>query len=355
MNRKILISLIVGTLISAGTLYLAFRNVPFQELVEYLASIRLFWVLPSALLVLGGFSLRALRWRYILAATQQVAYWKAFHPLMIGFMVNCVLPGRLGEITRPLVLNRREGLPMSTGLATVVVERIFDMAILLVMFLVVSLVIEFDRHSSIQFAGYQVDYQTLRQVFNGMLQIGILLLGMIALVSFRKTRRVVNRVVLSIPQLFVFAGDSLKDGVRRKVCQPISEIIDNVASGMAMIKEPGRVAACLAMSVAIWFIHALSYYVFAVGCPDIGISLLEMTMVMIIICFVIALPSVPGFWGLWEAGGVFALSLFGVAPKEAAGFTLANHAIQMIPVIIVGVVSAWISGVNIAQVSYQEG
>ena len=75
---------------------------------------------------------------------------------------------------------------------------------------------------------------------------------------------------------------------------------------------------------------------------------------VIIICFFIALPSVPGFWGLWEAGGVFALSLFGVSANDAAGFTLANHAIQMIPVILVGFVSAVFTGVNIWRVAFEE-
>jgi uncharacterized protein (TIRG00374 family) len=355
MNHKLFLSFIIGTAISLATLYLAFRNVPFQDLVNYLSSIQLFWTVPAVLLVIGGFTLRAVRWRYILAATQKIAFWSAFHPLMIGFMVNCVLPGRVGEITRPLVLNRREGLPMSTGLATVVVERIFDMVILLALFLVVSLTIDFDRHSSMQFAGYKVDFQALETVFNGMLQLGALLLLAIAMVSFQRSRRIVNNIVLALPGILFFTGEDFRNKIYRKVCKPVVGIIDNVAEGMAMIKKPRRVAACFAVSLAIWFIHAVSYYVFAIGCPDIDLTLLEMTMVMIIICFVIALPSVPGYWGLWEAGGVFAMSLFGVPPREAAGFTLANHAIQILPVILVGLISAWISGINIVQVSYQEG
>ena len=68
---------------------------------------------------------------------------------------------------------------------------------------------------------------------------------------------------------------------------------------------------------------------------------------MIIVCFFIALPSAPGYWGLWEAGGIFAMSLFGVSAKDAAGYTLTNHVIQMVPVIITGLVSAMITGVNI--------
>ncbi|MCJ7617482.1 MAG: flippase-like domain-containing protein, partial [Desulfobacterales bacterium] len=73
----------------------------------------------------------------------------------------------------------------------------------------------------------------------------------------------------------------------------------------------------------------------------------------IIICFFIALPSVPGFWGIWEAGGIFALSLFGVSAKEAAGFTLANHAIQIFPIIIAGFISAMLSGVDTLQILKQ--
>ena len=74
---------------------------------------------------------------------------------------------------------------------------------------------------------------------------------------------------------------------------------------------------------------------------------------MVIICIFISLPSVPGWWGLWEAGGVFALSLFGISAKDAAGFTLANHAIQVIPVILIGFASAMILSVNIRRLSLE--
>jgi hypothetical protein len=49
------------------------------------------------------------------------------------------------------------------------------------------------------------------------------------------------------------------------------------------------------------------------------------------------------------------MSLFGVSSKEAAGFTLANHALQVFPVIIVGLVSAMILSVNIRKISFKDG
>jgi hypothetical protein len=72
---------------------------------------------------------------------------------------------------------------------------------------------------------------------------------------------------------------------------------------------------------------------------------------MIIILFFIALPSVPGWWGIWEAGGVFAMGLFGVPRLEAAGFTLVSHAMQIFPVILIGIGCAFISGIGVLQVT----
>jgi uncharacterized membrane protein YbhN (UPF0104 family) len=126
-------------------------------------------------------------------------------------------------------------------------------------------------------------------------------------------------------------------------------MIDNVAAGLTLVKHPRRFIACSALTVAIWGITLLSYHVFTLGCPGIILGITQLATLMVVVCFFIALPSVPGFWGLWEAGGVFALSLFAIPAKDAAGFTLVNHAIQMFPIIIVGWISALITGSNILQ------
>lgn len=353
MNKKIGISLLLGTAVSITTLYFAFRNVPIKELLEYLTTINYVWIIPTVAAILFAFGLRAARWRFILASNYPVGYWQAFHPLMIGFMINCVLPGRVGEFARPLVLNRKEAVPISTGLATVAVERIFDLIILLLLFLAVSSFVRIAPGFNVTFGGYRLDYEVLVTVFNGMLKIGFLMVIGLFLVTLGKTRELANRLILSAPTLLFFASKPFKDWLKEKVCRPAVRIIENIASGMALIKDPKRIIICLIYSLAVWFFTALSYYLFSIGCPQINLTLSEITAVMVIICFVIALPSVPGYWGLWEAGGVFAMLLFGVSESEAAGYTLANHAVQIVPVVLVGLVSAWISGVNIRQVYEQ--
>jgi glycosyltransferase 2 family protein len=206
----------------------------------------------------------------------------------------------------------------------------------------------------IEFGNYNLNSKTLETVLSGMIKLSVLLFAGIIIIGFDTTRKIINRIITVMPSLLFFLGSSLKKKILDKVCTPIVYIIENFASGFSFIKSPKLICICIIFSVTIWALSSFSYYVFSIGCPGINLSFAELTSVMLIVCFFIALPSAPGFWGLWEAGGVFAMLLFGVSEREAAGFTLANHAIQMFPVIIMGLISAFITGVDIRRVSYNQ-
>jgi len=360
MKKNMLISLMLGITVSAAALYLAFRNVPFTELVIYMTSINYFWVFPSVLIILIAFGLRVFRWQIILGSGPEscpagrIGFWRAFHPLMIGFMLNCILPGRVGEVARPVILQKKDNVPFSTGLATVAAERVFDLGLLIILFGIVFSFVRIDPDFSIPFGDYQLNREMLEVVGRGLLNLIIFLIIGIVMLSIRATRMFINRIIMGIPSLLFFAGASFKEKIKEKVCSVLVCFVENFASGFSLVRSPKKMGICVCLSVMIWSLHAFSYYSFALGCPGIGLSYPEITAVMVIVCFFIALPSVPGFWGLWEAGGIFALSLFGVSSNDAAGFTLANHVLQIFPVIIVGFVSAMITGVNIWQVSYQK-
>ena len=335
MNRWVL-SLLLGVLLSAVALYLAFRNVPFGDLLDYIGTIGVFWLFPSMVAILAGFFLRVVRWRLILGASHRVGYWSAHHPLMIGFMMNCILPGRIGEIARPVILRKRNEVPFTTGLATVAAERVFDLVMLIGMFAAVLTAVDIDPAFTRSFAGYQLSGETLADLAQGMVKLSVVMVAGVVLISAEKTRNLVLRLVDILPD---------------RIASFLAGVIENIASGFSLVRDPRRFVACLGLSLGAWVLTAVSYWLMALGSPGIGLSFFELTAVMVIVCFFIALPSVPGFWGLWEAGGVFALALFGIPAMEAAGFTLVNHAVQMFPVILVGLISAIVTGVNVLQVS----
>ena len=353
MKKNMTISFIGGVLLSAAALYFAFKNVPLAELFNYLASINYFWVLPAVLVAVLSFMLRAVRWQIILESTRRISVWRVFHPMMIGFMINCVLPGRLGEVARPVILQKKEKVPFSTGLATVVAERAFDISLLILLFMLTAGGMKINPDQYVAFGTYQLDQETLQTVFDTMLKLGAVLIAGIAIFSIGKARDLIYSAILLTPGVLFFAGKQFKAAVRRKICEPVINILKNIAQGFALIRYPKKIIICAGLSALIWGLQACSYYLFSLGSPGINLTYLEITTVMVIICIFISLPSVPGWWGLWEAGGVFALSLFGISAKDAAGFTLANHAIQVIPVILIGFVSAMILSVNIRRLSFE--
>lgn len=355
MKKTASLSVFIGLAVSIVALVLAFRQVPFSELTAYLASINFFWIIPTMLLALAGFMVRIYRWQLILFASRKVGFWQAFHPLMIGFMLNCILPGRVGEVARPVILQQKEQVPFSTGLATVAAERAFDAIILLVLFAWMLTVVQIDPAMEIHFGGYALNKTLLIGAATGMTRLCILLLVGIVLVTFELTRNLLNRLFLLIPKLFFFTGQAFQEMIHRRVSLVLIRLTLSFSRGFMLLREPGKMAACFVLSFLIWGLNVLSYYTMTLGAPGIHLSFAELTVVMVIVCFFISIPSVPGFWGIWEAGGVFALALFGISAKDAAGFTLANHAVQMLPVIVVGLVSALITGVNIWQVSRQVG
>jgi glycosyltransferase 2 family protein len=350
MTRKVTISLLLGGLLSAVTLYLAFRNVPLTELTAYLGTVSYIWIAPTVTLIMATFVLRVFRWRLILKGAAEIGFRQAYHPLMIGFMINCLLPGRLGEIARPVLLKQRCRVPVTTGLATVVAERIFDIIFLILLFTAVYPTIA--RHSAegVVFAGMQLNQVTLQSIVWGLARIGLVLLAAIGLFALHPVRELARRFIQSLPR-WPLLRRPRHNALAEKVSRLGLILIDNLAAGLNLVRNPRRLAICSGLSAMIWILTVVSYYTMARGCPGIDLGWIELTTVMVVVCIFIVLPSAPGFWGLWEAGGVFALSLFGVAAKDAAGFTLVNHAVHLFPVIVAGLISAVLSSVNVLHLS----
>ena len=349
ISGKTYISLAIGLLVSGIAGYVTFRHVPFTDLVAYLRGVNYWWSIPSVVIALISFLVRVLRWQLILLPVKRTGFWSAFHPLMIGFMLNNVLPGRVGEVARPAIFSKEEKISFSSVLATVGVERFFDIFTLLVFFIIILSVVKVGTGLDITFAGYHVNRATLDSVWLKTLEVLIVIIGGIIFIIMDRTRNWLGRVILRLPGALFFASDNLREKIRQGLCSRAVRIMDNLAAGLGMMKNARYMVLCLIISFLVWVLTGLAFYVMAIGCPGINISFVEMCAVMIIICFFIMLPSAPGYWGVFEAGGVFGLMVFGIPVKEAAGFTLANHVIQMVPIIIIGLVSLFITGARMGE------
>ncbi len=132
MNQQLksIAKYIIGLGLGGLFLYLAFADADWDEILEAVRSINPIWILLS--LSAGVFShfIRGVRWQMQLKASgYQPSYPNLFAAVMVGYLVNQALP-RAGEVARCTALVRSDKVPLSTGFGTVVIERVFDLLIL---------------------------------------------------------------------------------------------------------------------------------------------------------------------------------------------------------------------------------
>ena len=120
--------LAAGVLFSALALWIILRNVDLEQTYAAMQAMDLRYLPPALLLFIGTISVRSLAWRTILE--EKISFGRAFFTENEGYFLNNVLPFRLGEVGRAVVLNLATGLSFWEVLSTIVVERIFDMAIM---------------------------------------------------------------------------------------------------------------------------------------------------------------------------------------------------------------------------------
>jgi len=129
---RIIAFLILGLLL----LYLAFRNIKGDELKDSLIHADYRWVGLSLLFSAAAYFSRARRW-YLLIRPMgyKPRQRNVFHALMTGYLANMALP-RMGEITRCMLLGRKEKIPVDKLLGTVILERVIDFVTLLIIMII---------------------------------------------------------------------------------------------------------------------------------------------------------------------------------------------------------------------------
>jgi len=132
MWQRVKIPVTIFVLLVA-VVYAARRMAQSRELGEFrsarfwqrLLQIRLSYLLVACVLIFSSYLFRSLRWREFLVPLQAGKFGNIFVSTLIGFSAVALL-GRPGELVRPLLIARKEGVPLSSQLGAWTLERIFD-------------------------------------------------------------------------------------------------------------------------------------------------------------------------------------------------------------------------------------
>jgi hypothetical protein len=340
MKQRIV--LIVGGLVSATALYFVFRNIQFAELLNAFSSFDWIWLIPTLFLFYWSMYLRGVRWARLFERPNELNGRRLFRPLMIGFGFNCILPGRIGEPMRAYSVSRNEDTTFAGALATIVTERIFDAATLLA-FLAISLSLlpPIDPMLRIEFWGYAIQGSMLEPLMNNLIRIsGVLVLG-VGIFTIPWVQRLGIALPYKLPIL------------PPKVQAALSNFVRDLSRGFTAIRDPLNLLIIILYSIAIWGLTVLSTQVLAYGFEGMEMNTLEAMAVVTLAAVFILVPAAPGYWGLFEAGVLFTLTVYAVQPDEsiAIAYAIMLHLTQFVPILILGMVFAAQSQIKLSSAS----
>lgn len=306
--------LIVGIGISAFFIYLVLPSLHLGDVMQTLRNANYWWVLPGVGVYFVGLWVRSWRWHYTLRHLKSITVRRLFPLVCIGYFGNNVYPLRAGEVIRSYVLKRQEQVPMSSSLATVFIERIFDgLTMLLFVFL------------ALPFAPMPTNYRNLVVVLTLLLLLATILFVWMAVRPQRMARMYVRLATLLLPTRLRTHTDTL---------------YERFMHGLISLSRPSDVLMIFGTSVIIWLIETLKYW-FVMHAFDFQVGFVVLMLMNGLVNLATSLPSAPGYIGTFDAPGIETLVAFGVPNNLAASYTFALHAALWLPVTLVGAFFFW--------------
>ena len=263
------------------------------------------WLVPSIALLFVAQVVRALRWQYLFAAATRPPYGPVFEATLLGQCFNNILPARAGEIARIVALHRTAGTSRAETTSTVVVERLYDVLVLLGLLFV--------------FVPWLPHVAWIHAA------------AVLAIVLFAAT--VASVVVLlrwGEKPFLVLLRPLTRLGLPFLTLERAEHAAASFVRGAASLRDPRLAAVALVLTAVSWIPLALSTWVLMIGF-HLGLSVLAGLLVTIATGLSLVLPSSPGAVGVFEAAALVGLKAYGIDKADALSFAIVLHAVNFFP------------------------
>lgn len=293
--------------IAASLFYIALRNVSIQRIEEMIGEVHLVYLLLTPLVVISGLFLRTLRWRMILPQSCELEVYKLFRYFLIGCVVNNIVPGKFGLVTKTYLLSRNEQVSKSTILATFVVERVFDLCAVLVLFCMASFVLPIS-------APVALAAKIFFFVFH------LMLFAIYAV--YRQKKSIINifeRMAHYLP----------------KRLKGITGIFERFLSGFMILSKKGGILRVVVISLSIWLIACLPL-VLLFASLEIPLGYIHAAFILSVISLGIAIPLSPGNIGTLQFFCVYGMMALNIDKHTALLYSLLYHACLFVPTTLLG-------------------
>ena len=314
-NMKQFIQVVISLGIATWIFWFLYKDIELAALIDQIKSSNWAWIIFSLMISMIGYLVRSWRWTLLIDPEngQQVSLTRAYHAVMIGNLVNMLIP-RAGEVARCGVLTRTNGVSMGYLFGTVIVERSVDL-LCLVSTIAVAFFIEKDLFLNL--ASQLVDLQSLGESILSNLPIAIGGIATLFLLIWYLSRRFRNH------------GFSSK----------IQHFFREILSGLKRIGKLSNPTGFWTSSVLLWIIYFLTMYTISFGIiSTANLSPGEVLLVMVMGSIGMIAP-VQGGIGTFHALVAFILIQLGISEVDGKIFAAIIHGTQALLVLGAGLIS----------------
>ena len=306
-------------------MYYLLQQVSLEDLGQVLGRAQPLPIAVVVVCVLGSLLTRAARWQIYFLPQRRVPFSPLLGTLAISYMASTFLPLRAGELIRAVFLGQRQVIAVPRIVGTILLEKLFDfLAIGVMLALLVAATPSLPE-------GAQVAGKAIATV---------ILLGFGFVVALAVWRAPTLKVVGFIAQHVPFSlGRRLR----------LEHAATQFAEGTDSLRQVRLWVPLLAWTAITW--------AFSIGSGWAGALALGLQPGLAALVFLIvltstgqAVPSSPGYVGVYHAAAVLALTQFGVDPATALGVAVLTHALSYGSLVVVGLIALWTGGYTMRDV-----
>ncbi|MEO1021496.1 MAG: lysylphosphatidylglycerol synthase transmembrane domain-containing protein [Bacteroidota bacterium] len=317
MNQPVKIAISIA--IAAVLMWFAFKEVDLQNVLNAAKGMSFGWIAPFFGLTLFAHYLRAERWRMLFAGAPVIpARFTLFTGVMFGYLSNIPVP-RLGEITRPVYVARQIKESNSKLIGTIVLERVIDLASLLILmtfvgFFVISDADILNRLFGIDFS----DQETITSIIKGLVFFGFAVFLMAAAAWF------------TLPML-------LKWSPVQSFLERVKGIAIPFVQGILSIRQLKNWPLFVMHTLLIWVAYVIMTYIpfwmFDLH-TEFDLSIIDALVLTMVSAVGISIPT-PGGVGSYHLFVTKALLILYAVPEEIGlAYATIAHAASLVVIVL---------------------
>ncbi len=304
-------SKLLGLLISCFFLFLALRGIDFSLVQKSLKKIDETYFFLSYISLFGSYISRSFLWKTLVGMSSYVTIGQSFKSILIGNMGNCILPARLGDLLRVHAINKYTPIGKSFALGTLVVERVFDVIILIQFVFISAFIVPIPTY---MYDGIEV------VVYITVFAVALFVIG-----YFMMDFKLKERFFLVFSNLpFVKKID-------------VKQSWDMFKNGICSIQTIRRFFVLYSLSAITW-IGVLLYIYFMLLAFSFDVSLNVAFLIVTVLNLGVLFIPTPGNIGVYQFLCIVSLSYFGIDRNSALSYSFVLHAVDYIPTVFLGII-----------------